>query len=187
MNKDTRFRILKKTSKEVTIKLGDQIVTTPWEEFNATFNVVDKYWAVPNEEMKKQSEELDTYLSLALIATLDMHNAKAKGDAESELIAAGKLGHLVTEIQKKFGLTPAQVIQILRQNMMALNPHMMNPMFSDEQMKEAGRYKKRKNRRRHKQEEPVPVVERTPDPDKPTIGDACPGLYALREKLENGE
>ena len=57
MEKEVRFRILNKTSKTVTVKLGGKPMEFPWEEFNKKLVVVDKFWAVLNEEEKKRQEE----------------------------------------------------------------------------------------------------------------------------------
>ena len=54
MAKEPRFRILNKTRETVTLKLMDKPMTFSWEEFNKKLIVVDKVWAVLNEEEKKK-------------------------------------------------------------------------------------------------------------------------------------
>ena len=53
MAEETRFRILNKTRETVTLKLQDKPMTFSWEEFNKKLIVVDKVWAVLNEEEKE--------------------------------------------------------------------------------------------------------------------------------------
>ena len=190
MSKQKRFRILKKTAKEVTVKIGPQVLTVSWEEFNETFNVVDKYWAVLNEEAQAKQEKVEEYLGFATVAALEFNNAKATGDATKTLSAAARMGYLMEEIQKLSGMTGLQVMQAIQKRLMIMNPFMINPMFTPEQLKAAGMYKARRDRRHTPLEtddngnRKVVTIEQG-DTGKPTLGDACPGLAALKEKLEN--
>ena len=173
MEKEKRFRILNKTSS--------------WEEFNQNFIVVDKVWAVFNEEMKKKQDEIEDLLGFITVHVLEMNVAKNSGDAEKELKAAFMVGSLMDKLQKVSGFTPLQIMQLVRQRLMVLNPFMVNPMFSEDEMKRSGIHHKKQrggnpNRDKDGNREVVSTVE-----NKPTIGDACPGLAALKEKMEKGE
>ena len=187
-NKQKRFRVLNKTAKTVTVKVGDQPITVSWEEFNQNFNLVDKFWAVFNKEMQEKQEKIEDKLGFATVAALEMRAAQSKNDAAKELAAAYRLGSYMEEIQKMSGMTGLQVMQLIQQRLMIMNPFMINPMFSDDQLKAAGMYKRRD--RRHTPLETddngnrkVVTIEQG-DTGKPTIGDACPGLASLRDKME---
>lgn len=185
-NKQKRFRVLNKTNKTVTVKVGDQPITVSWEEFNQNFNLVDKFWAVFNKEMQEKQEKIEDKLGFATVAALEMRAAQSKNDAAKELAAAYRLGSYMEEIQKLSGMTGLQVMQLIQQRLMIMNPFMINPMFSDDQLKAAGMYK-----RRHREaaetdnagNRKVVTIEQG-ETNKPTIGDAFPGLASLKEKYE---
>lgn len=190
MNKEQkRFRILNKTSKTVTVKVGKEPITVTWDEFNQNFNIVDKFWAVFNEEMQAKQEKIEDKLGFATVAALEMRAAQSKNDAAKELAAAYRLGSYMEEIQKLSGMTGLQVMQLIQQRLMIMNPFMINPMFSDDQLKAAGMYKGRRDRRHTPLEtddngnRKVVTIEQG-DTDKPTIGDAFPGLASLKDKME---
>ena len=186
-NKQKRFRVLNKTSKTVTVKVGDQPITVSWEEFNQNFNLVDKFWAVFNKEMQEKQEKIEDKLGFATVAALEMRAAQSKNDAAKELAAAYRLGSYMEEIQKLSGMTGLQVMQLLQQRLMIMNPFMINPMFSDDQLKAAGMYKRRNRREAAEMDiagnRKVVTIEQG-ETNKPTIGDAFPGLASLKEKYE---
>lgn len=189
MSKEKRFRILNKTNKTVTVKVGNQTLTVTWDEFNKNFLVVDKFWAVFNEEMKAKQEKIEEKLGFATVAALEMRAAQSRSDAAKELAAAYRLGSYMEEIQKLSGMTGLQVMQLIQQRLMIMNPFMINPMFSDDQLKAAGMYKGRRDRRHTPLEtddngnRKVVTIEQG-DTGKPTIGDAFPGLADLKAKYE---
>ena len=51
-----------------------------------------------------------------------MNVAKTSGDAEKELTAAFMVGSLMDKLQKVSGFTPLQIMQLVRQRLMVLNP-----------------------------------------------------------------
>ena len=179
--KEKRFRILNKTNKTVTVKIGPETHTMSWDEYNQNFVTVDKFWCVFNEEMKKKSEDIEDLLGFITVYVLEMHAAESNGNSSKQLEAALKVGTLMEKLQKVSGFTNIQIMQLVRQRLMVMNPFMVNPMFP---MNEAQKRLRRKNQAEiHKEQEsrPVPVCEE----NKPTIGDAFPGLANLKEKLES--
>ena len=189
MSNQKRFRILNKTSKTVTVKVGKEPITVTWEEFNQNFNIVDKFWAVFNKEMQEKQEKIEDKLGFATVAALEMRAAQSKNDAAKELAAAYRLGSYMEEIQELSGMTGLQVMQLIQQRLMIMNPFMINPMFSDDQLKAAGMYKGRRDRHHTPLEtddngnRKVVTIEQG-DTGKPTIGDAFPGLASLKEQYE---
>lgn len=180
MEKEKRFRILNKTAKTVTVKVGDQTVTSSWEEFNQNFIVVDKVWAVFNEEMKKKQDEIEDLLGFLTVYVLEMNAAKNQGNAGKELEAAFKVGSLMDKLQKVSGFTNLQIMQLVQQRLMVMNPFMVNPMFPV-----TG--KQKKIRKKYNVDANTTVRPAVVEENKTTIGDACPGLAALKEKMEKGE
>lgn len=180
MEKEKRFRILNKTAKTVTVKVGDQTVTSSWEEFNQNFIVVDKVWAVFNEEMKKKQDEIEDLLGFLTVYVLEMNVAKNQGNAEKVLEVAFKVGSLMEKLQKVSGFTNLQIMQLVRQRLMVMNPFMVNPMFPV-----TG--KQKKLRKKYNVDANTTVHPAVVEENKTTIGDACPGLAALKEKMEKGE
>lgn len=177
-NKEVRFRILNKTSKTVTLKLQGKPMTFTWEEFNKKLIVVDKVWAVLNEEEKKKQEKAEDLINEIVVAMM-IQNGNA--DAHTKLVHMGVIGHCVDEVSKLLDCTPLEVTAMVRQRLMMMNPFMVNPMFSvDEKQR---RFRRKVEREAEEKVRPVPVCEE----DKPTLGDACPGLAELKAKLEKGE
>lgn len=173
--KEVRFRILNKNSKGVTIKMGDKTVNITWDEFNQTFIMVDKYWAVLNEEMMKQQEEIDDKINQIVVSMLIQNG---NSDAGTKLTHMAAVGHLITEIQEKYNFTLPMIMQLVRQRLELMNPFMVNPMFPLD-----GKQKKLRKKYNIPADSPVrPAV--VAEEEKPTIGDAFPGLADLRDKME---
>ncbi len=183
MEKEKRFRILNKTAKTVTVKVGDQTVTSSWEEFNQNFIVVDKYWAVFNEEMKKKQDEVEDLLGWITVYIMEMNAAKANDNASKELTAAGMVGTLMDKLQKVSGFSTMQIMQLIQQRLMALNPFMVNPMFPMNKHQQSIRRKNEGEIRQERENKPVPVAEE----NKPTLGDAFPGLADLKKNMEENQ
>ena len=181
MEKEARFRILNKTNKSVTMKIGDKTVTSTWEEFNESFVMVDKFWAVFNDEMKKKQEKIDDLLGFLTVYVLEMNAAKNSGDASKELNAAAKVGGLIEKLQEESGFTTMQIMQLVRQRLMVMNPFMVNPMFPMDKRQKSIRHRNEAEIRKEKENKTVPVFEEK----KPTLGDAFSCLGELKEKMEN--
>ena len=95
MEKEVRFRILNKTPKTVTLKLQGKPMTFSWEEFNKKLVVVDKVWAVMNEEEKKKQEEADDLVNDAVVCVM-----LQRGNAEPirKLSALSQLGKITEKL-----------------------------------------------------------------------------------------
>ena len=180
MNKEQkRFRIVNKTNKTVTIKIGPESHTMSWDEYNQNFITVDKFWCVFNEEMEKMSQEMDEYADWITIAMMEMNAAKHKQDASKELAAAYRVGALTEKMQKKFNLTGMQVMQLVRKRLEVMNPFMVHPMFPVSNSQKKLRRKVERETYSEMNLASKPVKE-----NKPTLGDAFPGLASLKEKYE---
>ena len=177
MEKEVRFRILNKTSKTVTVKLGGKPMEFPWEEFNKKLVVVDKFWAVLNEEEKKKQEEADNLVSDAVVCVMLQ---RGNADAARKLAAIAQLATITKKLQEMLECTNAEVIQIIRQRLMMMNLFMVNPMFSDETVNRELKHYHKSKKHYEKPSKTVPIgVEK-----KPTFGDAFSALSELKEKME---
>ena len=191
MSKEVRFRILNKTSKDVTVKLGDKPMTFSWEEFNKKLVVVDKFWAVLNEEEKKKHEKAEEAISWAIVHFLSMKAAEGNPEKSKEyMVNALGFGERMREVQELLECSMLEATQIIRQRLMMMNPFMVNPMFSDEDMRKNGIHTRKSLR--PKRGEGVSfddkgnrsVVAAEADSGKPTLGDAFSCLGELKEKME---
>lgn len=180
MAKEPRFRILNKTRETVTLKLQDKPMTFSWEEFNKKLIVVDKVWAVLNEEEKKKQEKAEELINDAVVS---MMIQRGNSDAGTKLAHMAMLGKCIDEAAKLLECNRLEVMQIIRQRLMMLNPFMVNPMFSEDEMSRSGIHHKRMhkepNRDKDGNREVVSTVE-----NKPTLGDAFSCLGELKEKME---
>lgn len=173
MEKEVRFRILNKTSKTVTVKLGKPM-TFSWEEFNKKLVVVDKFWAVLNEAEKKKQKEADDLVNDAVICVM-----LQRGNAEAikKLSALAKLADIVDKLQEMLECSNAEVLQLIRQRLMLLNPFMVNPMFDTP--KDNPLMDEDEEESQEEYEEECDKYE----PVKTTFGDAFSCLGELRDKL----
>ena len=187
MEKEVRFRILNKTSKTVTVKL-DKPMTFSWEEFNKKLVVVDKFWAILNEAEKKKQKEADDLVNDAVICVM-----LQRGNAEPirKLSALGHLATITEKLQELLECTNMEVLQLIRQRLMLLNPFMVNPMFDEptgnplmteeeeesqkEYEDECDEYRQIKDKKGHTGAQFGPTA--------PTFGDAFSQLAELKEKL----
>lgn len=180
MEKEPRFRILNKTRETVTIKLLDKPMTFSWKEFNKKLIVVDKVWAVPNEEEKKKQEKAEELINDAVVSMLILRGNIDTGIKFAHMAA---LGNSIDEASKLLECNKLEVMQIIRKKLMMLNPFMVSPMFSENEMSRSGIHPKRvrKNPRRDKYGNPevLSTVE-----NKPTLGDAFACLGELKDKME---
>ena len=162
-----RFRIVNKTNKTVTVKIGPESHTMTWDEYNQNFITVDKFWCVFNEEMEKMSQEMDEYADWISIAVMEMNAAQHQQDAGKELAAAYRVGSLTKKMQEKFNLTGMQVMQLVRKRLEVMNPFMVHPMFpvSNSQKKLRRKVEREADSEMNLTSEPVKE-------NKPTLGDA---------------
>lgn len=186
MENKLRFRILNKTNKTVTIKMGDGKHTMPWEEYNATFVTEDKYWAVFNEEMQKKHDATEDEINGAVVAFMFMraHENDKGGDY---LVHALDFGTRIEKIQKLLNCNLLEATQIIQRRLMLMNPWMANPMFTDDQLKKAGMYRSKKSLEKEMQRDLEPPVRQEVPSGKPTLGDAFSCLGDLKKKMEGGE
>ena len=191
MSKEVRFRILNKTSRDVTVKFGDKPMTFSWEEFNKKLVVVDKFWAVLNEEEKKKHEQAEEAISWAIVHFLSMKAAEGNPEKSKEyMVNALGFGQRMEEVQKLLECSMLEATKIVRQRLMMMNPFMVNPMFSDEDMRKNGIHTRKSLRPKRgdgvsfddKGNRQVVVAEA--DSGKPTLGDAFSCLCELKEKME---
>ena len=191
MSKEVRFRILNKTSKDVTVKLGDKPMTFSWEEFNKKLVVVDKFWAVLNEEEKKKHEQAEEAISWAIVHFLAMRAAEGNPEKSKEyMVNALGFGQRMEEVQKLLECSMLEATQIVKKRLMMMNPFMVNPMFSDEDMRRNGIHTRKSLRPKRGEgvsfdnEGNREVVAAKADNGKPTLGDAFSCLGDLKEKME---
>ena len=177
MDKETRFRILNKTAKTVTLKLGDKPMTFSWEEFNKKLIVVDKVWAIPNDEEKKKQEEADDLVNHAVVGVMLQ---RGNVDTVAKMSALMSLPGIIDKLTELLECSKAEVMEIIRKRLMLMNPFMVNPMFSDETLKKNGIHHKKRYNKQEENSKPVPVF----DEKKPTLGDAFSCLGELKDKLE---
>lgn len=181
MDKKARFRILNKTRETVTLKLMDKPMTFTWEEFNKKLVVVDKVWAVLNETEKKKQDEAEELISDTVVSVMIQNG---NSDARTKLAHMMMIGKNVERITELLECTRLEAMQLIRERLMMLNPFMVNPMFTEEQMDRSGIHHKKQrggnpNRDKDGNREVVSTVE-----NKPTLGDAFSCLGELKEKME---
>ena len=180
MEKEVRFRILNKTSKTVTVKLGGKPMEFSWEEFNKKLVVVDKFWAVLNEEEKEKQDKAEELINNAVIAMMIQNG---NSDVAIKLTHLAVLGKCIDEAAELLECSRLEVMQLIRQRLMMLNPFMVNPMFSEDEMNRSGIHHKKHygvkpNRDKDGNREVVSTVS-----NKPTLGDAFSCLGELKEKM----
>ena len=190
MEKEVRFRILNKTSKTVTVKLDGKPMEFPWEEFNKKLVVVDKFWAVLNEEEKKKQEEADELVNQAVVCVMFQ---RGNGDPIRKLAYMAQLGEISNKLQEMLECTGAEVLDLIRKRLMLMNPFMVNPMFDDETLKRNHMYCKKETATRQLEKEASDYRPVKNDKNEtggqygshtPTFGDAFSSLAELKEKLE---
>ena len=181
MEKESRFRILNKTRETVTLKLQDKPMTFSWEEFNKKLIVVDKVWAILNEEEKKKRDKVEELINNAVISMMIQNG---NGDAGTKLTHMAVLGKCIDDAAELLECSGLEVMPLIRQRLMMLNPFMVNPMFSEDEMNRSGIHRKKyrggkPNRDKDRNCEVVSIVD-----NKPTFGDAFSCLGELKEKME---
>ena len=188
MKKVVRFRILNKTYKTVTVKIGDKPMEFPWEEFNKKLVVVDKFWAVLNEDEQKKQEEADDLVNQAVIAVMFQ---RGNGDAAHKLGYLGSLPGIVEKLTKMLECTQMEVLGLIQQRLRLLNPFMVEPMFdeptgnplmTEEEEQPQEEYEAECDEYRHVKNNKGQTGAQF-GPTAPTFGDAFSQLAELKEKL----
>lgn len=177
MDKETRFRILNKTAKTVTVKLMDKPMTFSWEEFNKKLIVVDKVWAILNDAEKKKQEEADDLVNQAVVGVMLQ---RGNADAVTKMSALMTLSSIIDKLTELLECSKAEVMEIIRKRLMLMNPFMSNPMFSNDILNKNGVHHKKRYNKQEENSKPVHVF----DEKKPTLGDAFSCLGELKDKLE---
>ena len=190
MEKEVRFRILNKTSKTVTVKLGGKPMEFPWDEFNKKLVVVDKFWAVLNEEEKKKQDKAEELISNAVVAMMIQNG---NGDAGTKLTHLAVLGKCIDDAAELLECSRLEVMQLIRKRLMLMNPFMVNPMFDDETLKRNHMYRKKETVTRQFERETSDYRSIKNNKNEtggqygshtPTFGDAFSSLLELKEKLK---
>ena len=156
-------------------------MTFSWEEFNKKLIVVDKVWAILNEEEKKKRDKVEELINNAVISMMIQNG---NGDAGTKLTHMAVLGKCIDDAAELLECSRLEVMQLIRQRLMMLNPFMVNPMFSEDEMNRSGIYRKKyrggkPNSDKDRNCEVVSTVD-----NKPTFGDAFSCLGELKEKME---
>lgn len=180
MAKEPRFRILNKTRETVTLKLNDKPMTFSWEEFNKKLVVVDKVWAVLNDAEKKKQDEADELISDTVVSVMIQNG---NSDARTKLVHMMMIGKNVDRITELLECTRLEAMQIIRKRLMMLNPFMVNPMFSEEEMNRNGIHHKKLREKTNRDKDGNKEVASTVE-NKPTLGDAFACLGELKEKMD---
>lgn len=181
MAEETRFRILNKTRETVTLKLQDKPMTFSWEEFNKKLIVVDKVWAILNEDEKKKQDKAEELINNAVVAMMIQNG---NGDAGTKLTHMAVLGKCIDDAAELLECSRFEVMHLVRQRLMMLNPFMVNPMFGEDEMNRSGiHHKKHRGGKPNRDKDGNREVTSTVD-NKPTFGDAFSCLGELKEKMD---
>lgn len=180
MAKEPRFRILNKTRETVTLKLMDKPMTFSWEEFNKKLVVVDKVWAVLNDAEKKKQDEAEELISNTVVSVMIQNG---NSDARTKLVHMAMIGQNIEKAAELLECSRLEVMQLVRKRLMMLNPFMVNPMFSEEDMNRSGIHHKRTHRVPNHDKDGNREVVSTVE-NKPTLGDAFACLGELKEKMD---
>ena len=162
-------------------------MTFSWDEFNKKLVVVDKFWAVLNDEEKKKQKEADELVNYAVICVLVQNG---NGDAGTKLSHMAALPGIIDKLKELLECDQLEVMNIIRHRLMMMNPFMVNPMFSEEQMNRSGIHHKKNLRPKHNDDITFDekgnrqVVAAKADNGRPTLGDAFSCLGELKEKME---
>lgn len=180
MAKEPRFRILNKTRETVTLKLQDKPMTFSWEEFNKKLVVVDKVWAVLNDAEKKKQDEAEELISDTVVSVMIQNG---NSDARTKMAHMMMIGKNVERIAELLECNRLEAMQIIRKRLMMLNPFMVNPMFSEDEMNRSGIHHKRIHKEPNRDKDGNHKVVSTVE-NKPTLGDAFACLGELKEKMD---
>jgi hypothetical protein len=125
MNKKPRTRIVNKTKTSVTLdykgNIGKQ--TTTWEEFNGVYDIVDKIWAVPKDEVwKGMLEKQDKFQKIVDKAVTFVILADNATDPGKKLSALAALGSCTNEVMEVLGCDKAEAAETLQMALSTYGP-----------------------------------------------------------------
>ena len=124
-NKKPRTRIVNKTKTSVTLDYKGNIgkKTTTWEEFNEIYNVVDKIWAVPKDEVwKGMLEKQNKFQKIVDKAVTFVILADNTTDPGKKLSAIAALGSCTDEVMEVLGCDKAEAAGMLQMALSAYGP-----------------------------------------------------------------
>lgn len=122
INKKPKTRIVNKTKTSVTLDYKGNIgkKTTTWEEFNEIYNVVDKIWAVPKDEVwKGMIEKQDKFQKIVDKAVTFVNNTTDPGKKLDSLAA---LSSCTDEVMEVLGCDKAEAAGMLQMALSAYGP-----------------------------------------------------------------
>ena len=125
MNKKPRIRIVNKTKTSVTLDYKGNIgkKTTAWEEFNEIYDIVDKIWAVPKDEVwKGMLEKQDKFQKIVDKAVTFVILADNTTDPGKKLSALAALGSCTDEVMEVLGCDKAEATRMLQVALSAYGP-----------------------------------------------------------------
>jgi hypothetical protein len=158
----------------------DKPMTFTWEEFNKKLVVVDKVWAVLNETEKKKQDEAEELISATVVSVMIQNG---NSDTRTKMAHMMMIGKNVERITELLECSKLEAMQIIRKRLMMLNPFMVNPMFSEDEMNRNGIHHKKLRKKTNRDNDGNKEVASTVE-SKPTLGDAFACLGELKEKME---
>ena len=142
---------------------------------------IEKYYNIEHGAVeKKKQDKAEELINNAVVAMMIQNG---NGDAGTKLTHLAVLGKCIDEAAELLECSRLEVMQIIRQRLMMLNPFMVNPMFSEDEMNRSGIHRKKhygskSNRNKNGNREVVSTVV-----NRPTLGDAFSCLGELKEKM----
>ena len=124
MNKP-RTRIVNKTKTSVTLDYKGNIgkKTTTWEEFNEIYDIVDKLWAVPKDEVwKGMLEKQDKFQKIVDKAVTFVILADNTTDPGKKLGALAALGSCTNEVMEVLGCDKSEATGMLQMALSSYGP-----------------------------------------------------------------
>lgn len=123
--KKPRTRIVNKTKTSVTLDYKCNIgkKTTTWEEFNEIYDIVDKIWAVPKDEVWKGMLEKQTkFQKIVDKAVTYVILADNTTDPGKKLSALAALGSCTNEVMEVLGCDKDEATWMLQMALSAYGP-----------------------------------------------------------------
>ncbi len=120
-----KTRIVNKTKTSVTLDYKGNIgkKTTTWDEFNEIYDVVDKIWAVPKDEVwKGMLEKQDKFQKIVDKAVTFVILADITTDPGKKLGALAALGSCTDEVMKVLDCDRAEAAGMLQMALSAYGP-----------------------------------------------------------------
>ena len=135
-------------------------------------------------------DEAEELINNAVVAMMIQNG---NSDVAIKLTHLAVLGKCIDEAAELLECSRLEVMQLIRQRLMMLNPFMVNPMFDDETLKRNHMYRKKETVTRQFEKETADYRPVKNDKNEargqygshtPTFGDAFSSLLELKEKLE---